>query len=210
MNKQFFKTFKNLLIVVLLSTIVTSIYIYGVNHHKYLTQITVNPFYEASEDIGMWIYKIKEEPSYFLDSLSLHKISDIKYRKIETPKSVRRPLRYELNFYSSDSLVHHKILHHITHFLDSVNHLPQISYEERAIIRQQIIVQDSLLLTDLSEQLRWEVINYKNHKIKELENNYFLNFQFNTKAKPVNTINYSWIISFYIIPIIILWGLKTK
>ena len=111
------------------------------------------------------IYKIKEEPSYFLDSLSLHKISDIKYRKIETPKSVRRPLRYELNFYSSDSLVHHKILHHITHFLDSVNHLPQISYEERAIIRQQIIVQDSLLLTDLSEQLRWEVINYKNHKI---------------------------------------------
>ena len=160
--------------------------------------------------MGMWIYKIKDEPNYFLDSISLEKVSDIKYRKIETPKSIRRPLRYELNFYSSDSLVHYTILKNLTNFLDSVNHLPQISYEERAIIKQQIKIQDSLLTTKLDDNLRWEIINYKNHKIKELENNYFLNFQYNTKAKPVNTINFSWIISFYIIPIIVWLSWKTK
>lgn len=210
MNSLFLKSFKNLYIVLLFSSILTSIYLFYLNHHKYLTQITINPFYEASEDMGMWIYKIKDEPNYFLDSISLEKVSDIKYRKIETPKSIRRPLRYELNFYSSDSLVHYTILKNLTNFLDSVNHLPQISYEERAIIKQQIKIQDSLLTTKLDHNLRWEIINYKNHKIKELENNYFLNFQFNTKAKPVNTINFSWIISFYIIPIIVWLSWKTK
>lgn len=210
MNSLFLKSFKNLYIVLLFSSILTSIYLFYLNHHKYLTQITINPFYEASEDMGMWIYKIKDEPNYFLDSISLEKVSDIKYRKIETPKSIRRPLRYELNFYSSDSLVHYTILKNLTNFLDSVNHLPQISYEERAIIKQQIKIQDSLLTTKLDDNLRWEIINYKNHKIKELENNYFLNFQFNTKAKPVNTINFSWIISFYIIPIIVWLSWKTK
>ena len=178
MNSLFLKSFKNLYIVLLFSSILTSIYLFCLNHHKYLTQITINPFYEASEDMGMWIYKIKDEPNYFLDSISLEKVSDIKYRKIETPKSIRRPLRYELNFYSSDSLVHYTILKNLTNFLDSVNHLPQISYEERAIIKQQIKIQDSLLTTKLDDNLRWEIINYKNHKIKELENNYFLNFQF--------------------------------
>ena len=210
MNSLFLKSFKNLYIVLLFSSILTSIYLFYLNHHKYLTQITINPFYEASEDMGMWIYKIKDEPNYFLDSISLEKVSDIKYRKIETPKSIRRPLRYELNFYSSDSLVHYTILKNLTNFLDSVNHLPQISYEERAIIKQQIKIQDSLLTTKLDDNLRWEIINYKNHKIKELENNYFLNFQYNTKAKPVNTINFSWIISFYIIPIIVWLSWKTK
>jgi hypothetical protein len=210
MNIQFFNTFRNLILVLLISTSISTIYTYGINHKKYLTQITVNPFYEASEDIGMWVNRLSDEPNLFLDSESLRIVDDIKNRKIETPKSMRRPLRYELNFYCSDSTIHNKIIQNLIHFLDSVNRLPQISYEERAILKQQIKVQDSLLVTNLNDRMRWEVVNYKNHKIKELENNYFLNFQFNIHSKQVNTINYSLIFSFYIIPMIFLWSIKTK
>lgn len=198
----FTKSFKNFALVISFSTILTLGYIFFINHQKYLTHITVNPFYECSEDMGMWVKRVKKEPQLFLDSVVLQSISTINFKKVETPKSMRRPLRFELAFYSESPQNHNLIIKKLTYFLDSLNRLPTISYEERAIIKKQILLQDSLINTNLSEKMKWEVLNYKNHKIKELKNNYYLNFQYLPQAQWVNTLNWSWIISFYIIPLI--------
>lgn len=191
-----------------LSLVMTLVYCFGFNHSWYATKIGVSPFYEVTEHVGGYLEGFDTETNEPPIGLPFHltgTLYKLEYDRILTRSSPRRPIRHEITIWQPNKENHEYLIQSWKVFVDSLVLFPHESFEERKILKAEILYLDSVLAQPQyvdSLQLKVKL----RAKRKELENNYNVNYIYAQEASKVSSLEQGKLVSFWLLPFLVWWS----